>query len=69
MARRAARERALKSVHHFAGPDHIEILAGEFFQVVVVVADAKDAAAQGFVFLLKAEILLVEPAFLAAQAP
>ena len=69
MTRRAARERTLKSIHHVAGPDQVEFLAGEFFQIVVVVVDAKYTLAQIFIFLLKAEILLVEPDFFGPQTP
>lgn len=69
MTHSVTRCRILKSINHFTRPDHVEFLAGEFFQIVVVVADTPNALAQAFVFLLKAEILLVEPDLFSTQAP
>jgi hypothetical protein len=58
-----------KTVDHFPGPHQIQFFAGDLFQVTVVVAQAGDALAQRFVFLLQAKILFVELRFLDAQAP
>jgi len=69
LARRATACLVLKSVHDVPGPDQVEFLAGNLFQIVVIIPNTRDALAQCLIFLLQAIVLLVEPAFLAAQAP
>ncbi|HEX5023609.1 MAG TPA: hypothetical protein VFX54_23270 [Candidatus Binatia bacterium] len=59
----------LKSVYDVTGPDQVEFLARNLFQIVVVIPNTRNALPECLIFFLQAIVLLVEPVFFAAQAP
>jgi len=61
-----ARVRFRKAVNDFPRAHEIQFLSGQLFEVMIVLADPRDALAQCFVILLETIVLLIELVFLAA---
>src|SRR5919108_232148 len=58
-----------EAIDHLSGTDKIQFLAGDFFQIKIIVTQARYLLAQAFVFLLQHKVSFIESGLFTSKAP